>query len=443
MSPEKNIKRRDFIKVSAAAALGVAAGSTIESPAILGSQNPNDVIGVGIIGVGGRGMGLIREALNTPQIEFRGVCDIWDVRLKRGFENCKNPNCVTYTDYRSLLENKDIDAVIIGTPDHWHTPMVLAASDAGKDIYSEKCMGKTIEDGKAIRASIKKNGRVYQLGHQLRSREINHRAKEIIDSGALGKVTNVHIGHNRNKPQGTPWAWFIHRPEDVPPELTPDRLEWEKFLGPAPKRSWDPGRYLAWRCFWDYGTGLAGDMQSHALDLANQLLNAGIPEKAYATGSILYWKDGREVPDYWHSVFEWPSRDLTVMYTCDFTNSHRGSFGLFLGSEATMDFYSDIKVYAEPGSDRYKEFFDKLRKEQALSIPGQQRSIPPVYKYEKEDNLAVADHMQDFFDCIRSRNKTRCNEDVAFEEIATTIMSVTAFQQKRRVTWDPVREEVV
>ena len=443
MSEKKRLTRRNFLKngaiVSAAFALGNAAGI----PARITSRNPSDVIGVGIIGPGSRGLGLIREALNTPKIEFRGVCDIWDVRLKAGLESCGNQKAATYADYRGLLENPDIDSVIIGAPDHWHMRMAIDAAEAGKDIYSEKCMAHTIDEGKAIRKSIRDNERVYQLGHQLRSRKSSFQAKEIIDSGALGKVTYVTLNHSRNKPVGRKRGWFVPGPEDFPTDLTPERLDWNRFLGSAPKHPWAPERYLAWRCFWDYGTGLAGDMQSHVIDLTNQLLGMGIPEKAYSSGQITYWKDGREVPDIWHSVLEWPSRDLIIVYTCNFTNEREGSMCRFFGTEGTMEFYSDIKVFAEPLSHLYIDFFERIkagRIPRARTHPG---DAPPVYEYQEDDRLAVADHMQDFFDCIRTRGKTRCNEDVAFQEMATTAMSVASYRLNKAVGWDSAREEIV
>jgi predicted dehydrogenase len=321
--------------------------------------------------------------------------------------------------------------------------MAMDAASAGKDIYSEKCMARSIDEGKAIRKSIRDTGRIYQLGHQLRSRKSSFQAKEIIESGALGKVTYVTLNHSRNKPVGRKRGWFVPGPEDYPENLTPEHLDWERFLGSAPKRQWDPRRYLAWRCFWDYGTGLAGDMQSHVLDLTNQLLGMGIPEKAYSSGQITYWKDGREVPDIWHSVFEWPSRDLIIIYTCNFTNGRESSMCRFFGTEGTMEFYSDIKVYAEPLSHLYEDFFNKVKNGRIPRDRNQPGGVPPVHEYREVDSLAASDHMQDFFDCIRTRRKTRCNEDVAFQEIATTDMSVCSFRLNRAVGWDNLREGIV
>ncbi len=443
MNRKNPLNRRGFLKTGMLCSASLALSASTAARAFVHSKNPSDTIGVGIIGPGSRGLGLIGEALNTPKIEFRGVCDIWDVQLKKGLDICGNPKAAAYADYRALLDNPDIDAVIIGTPDHWHMKMVTDAATAGKDIYSEKCMARSVDEGKAIRKSIKENRRVYQLGHQLRSRKSSFQAKEIIESGALGKVTYVTLNHSRNKPVGRKRGWFVPGPEDFPADLTPEHLDWERWLGSAPKHPWAPERYLAWRCFWDYGTGLAGDMQSHVLDLTNQLLGMGIPEKAYSSGQITYWKDGREVPDIWHSVFEWPARDLIIIYTCNFTNEREGSMCRFFGTEGTMEFYSDIKVYAEPRSHLYADFWEDINsRRRSAGRPGSV-SVPPVFEYGEDDRLAVADHMQDFFDCIRTRGRTRCNEDVAFQEMATTDMSVRSYRLNRAVAWDDQREIIV
>lgn len=431
------ISRREFLKDTATAAAGV-----IGAPAILSASNPSDIIGIGQVGIGSRGKGLMREALATYKTQYRGVCEIYDARLQDALSKCQNPKAAAYRDYRYLLENKDIDAVIIGTPDHWHARIAVDALNAGKDVYVEKAMTKTLAEAKAIVKAVKENKRVFQLGHQGRSSAANMRAKEIYESGALGPVTYVRTFLNRNSVLGE-WRWYIDENHVPDPNCTPEHVDWETFLGTAPKRSFDPLRYLNWRCYWDYGTGLAGDLLSHAMDAVNQTMSLGIPKTCVATGGIYYWDDGRDVPDVWNATYDWPDRKLTVNYYAQCNNAHFGSSAHYMGKDAAMEVGDGIRVYPEVISPRYKQFIDEQRAKLPSGKRLNEKDIPPVYEENFGGNLAITTHMENFIDCVRSRGKCRCNEDIGFEEAVTVHMSVKAYNEKRMVTWNPVRQEIV
>ena len=443
MSTEHNISRREFLKNTSVVAATV--GTVFGAPAILEAKNPLEKIGIGVIGVGGRGLHLMQEAQKVPFVEIRAVNEIWDYRLNRAKENSGNPRVAAYNHYEDLLNDKNIDAVIIATPDHWHVPIALAAAEAGKHIYCEKGLTTTLDQAKALRNKIKQTDLVFQLGHNGRSSGTTLRAKQIYESGAIGKVTYVRTNHFRNTNEGE-WRWHLDENGNPPADCTPAHVDWKQFLGSAPERPFDPRRYLHWRCYWHYGTGIAGDLLSHAMDAVNFVLNLGIPHSCVTTGGIYYWDDDREVPDHWNAIYDWPDRELCVTYSCQFNNEHFGGATHYLGKDGTMDHSRGLRVYAEEISQRYENFFEKLRDKWGMkedeSFRG--KEIPPVYEWEDEDDdLAVSGHVQNFVDAIRMGITTRCDINAAFEEAVTLLMSVEAYRREKKVVWDAVKEEIV
>jgi predicted dehydrogenase len=208
-----------------------------------------------------------------------------------------------------------VDAVIIATPDHWHCPMVLDAAKARKDIYCEKGFSRTVEEAKRMRAAIKQAGIVFQLGHQARASSCALQAKELLATGILGPVTLVRTGRFMSSDPAHPmWRWYGYyhewnRPD--PAQVVKD-VDWERWLGSAPKRPWDQRRFFHWRCYWDYGTGQAGDLLSHELDFVQYLLGHGIPDTCSCAGLNALLKDDREVPDTWIATYQWEKLDRTA-----------------------------------------------------------------------------------------------------------------------------------
>ena len=386
------------------------------------------------------------EAVNASGAQVRGICDIYSGHLEKALSRVNNPNIKSYRDYTKMLENKDIDAIIIATPDHLHAQMTIDAAEAGKDIYVEKCMTRTIPEAKAVVIAVKRNKRVLQLGHGGRSSPTNIKAAEIYNSGRLGKVTLVRIWRSGNSNEGLWINYGGNRNYSIPPDSDSKYIDWNKFLGSAPKGTFDMNRYFHWRCYWDYGTGIAGDLLSHSFDQVNQIMRIGIPETCVATGGIYYWDDGREVPDVFNVIYDYPSKGLAVTWNSEFNNSYIGREMQFLGKNATLEsFGRGFRVFLEPYSDKNREILNKLREKRKEKGENTSRGEKiPAYTYSgKEEGLYYTNHMQNFIDCVQTRERTRCNEDDGFEEVVSCIMSVIAYKEKRMVKWDKVKQEVI
>ncbi len=485
MSLKTTHSRRIFLKNTAKGTAGLVLGSSISTFAarkkFSRKNSPNDTIGIGIIGPGGRGRGLlasigfvhpdakkrrsrsvetrsgVSEEFELPNLELRGACDVYEGNLNKTMEIAKasGSRATAYKDYRKLLENKDIDVVIIATPDHWHAPVTIDAANAGKDIYVEKCMTHNIPETKNLVKAVKVNKRILQLGHQGRQSEIYKRAKELVEQGTLGNITLVQTFTNRNTPNG---AWVYNIPDDASTKT----VDWGRYLGNAPWREFDPRRVFRWRLFWDYGTGLAGDLMTHEWDGVDHILNVGIPHSVVSSGGIYYYKDGRDVPDVWQVTMEYPERDLTVTYNATLANSHRRG-QLYMGSDATMNMTGGLNVYVDKNSKRYA---DKIRN-------GELKLLNPMLAFQAESGRKIEEitsatekwtidkgllytftsegrmvnttmlHLKEFLDCVRSRAKTSCNEDVGFNEAITAHMATQSYLQGRKITWNPKRKDIV
>ena len=313
--------------------------------------------------------------------------------------------------------------------------MVIDAANAGKDIYVEKCWTRTLPEAKAMLKTIKYNGTVMQLGHD-RSSAAGMIAAELIRNGALGEVTLVNTSTYRNRPRGKDeWRWYgayqnFERPEE---SMVEKNLDWKRFLGNAPYHPFSMERFWHWRCYWDYGTGISGDLLSHSFDFVQFILNMGIPHSCVTAGSINFLHDGRETPDTWHSIFEYPQQNLTLTYNSTFNSQQQTTHTAEIrGKDAYMWVdKDDYEIYVEE-QPRYQ---DELNPEKHL--------CKPYMKLNPQDAPELPTHMEDFFNCVRSRQKPKDNEDEAFIEAVTCIMSVEAYFRKRQVFWDPERQEIV
>ena len=277
--------RRDFLKTSAAAALS--------APAVLRAQNANSTLNIGWIGVGTRGYaGLEWLKKAVPQgVAVTAICDTYTGHLARAKDRIQTIYGITpktYNDYRDLLADKSIDAVFIMTPEHLHHDMTIAALRAGKNVYIEKPLAHTIEEGFDIVNEWKKSGKVVQVGTQNRSSSLYKKAKEMVEQGQIGDIHYVRAFWYRNSAPNDPaWRYVI------PPEANPENTDWPKFLGPAPKRAWDPQRYFQWRLYWDYSGGISTDLLVHQTDIVNFVLSKTVPQSCMASGGIYRWTDKR------------------------------------------------------------------------------------------------------------------------------------------------------
>lgn len=428
MKIKNETSRRDFLRTSAGIAFTIA-GSTALAPNILSAPAPSKVIGVGCIGLGTRGGDLINIVANIPDVKVVAVCDVYAPHRQKGIERSKNPDVKAYVDYRELLADKNVDAVVIATPDHWHCQMVTDAAKAGKDIYCEKGFSRTLDEAKLMRDVLKKTKVVFQLGHQARQATCALQAKELIARGILGPISLVRTGRFKaSDPRYPNWRWYGYygqweRPD---PEVVKKQVEWDLWLGPAPKIPWNERHFWHWRCYYAYGTGYCGDLLSHEMDFVQYLLGHGIPDTCVTTGQIALLKDDREVPDTWVASYEFEKLGRTVT---------------FIGSmNATA--LQPVELCGRDATLRFDGIAHDVSTFEIIPAPHTRNANLPK-GYERGKTPQQPNHMEDWINCIRTRGTPKCSVDEAFIEAATSLMSLEAQKRQRKVRWDPAKEEIV
>ena len=420
MNSDHSLSRKSFL------AMGVGV------PAVLSAAAPNDTIGIGHIGVGTRGGDLVKNVVKSQGAKIVAICDVYQPHIEKGVEYSNNPSAKRYTDYQELLADPNVDAVVIATPDHWHAQMLIDAAEAGKDIYMEKGWTRTVEEAKAMLAAVKRTGIVMQLGHQGRQFASAIQARELIENDYIGPVTMVRTGRCMNLPMETPiWRWYgyynkFDRPD---PEQVQRDLDWENWLGPAAKSPFSMEHFWHWRCYWPYGTGVAGDLLSHELDFVQSVLRHGIPDTCLSVGANNLLKDGREVPDTTNTIYQWEEQNRTVTFFSTMNSAEPGQPPELRGKFATMRF----NRIGQAASD-----FEIIGDRRAGKFDG-----GVIGKFDPSKTPPQPTHMQDFLNCVRDRRKPKCDEDEAFIESVTFIMSIVAYMEQRQVRWDPVRQKIV
>lgn len=316
--------RRTFLRSSTAL---LSAAAAQESRARAGA---NDRVNLAFIGFGKRGNELRRAFETLPDVNMVAVADLYDGYLQNAREVI-NDNIQTTKEYRAILDRKDVDAVAIATPEHWHLQMVLDAFSAGKDIYCEKPMTFAVEEGHLIMEAAKKSDRILQIGSQMKTSPVTAKAREIIKSGVLGKINFVLNNMGRNSMDG---AWQY----PIPPDASPQTVDWDRFLGHSPRMPWNRERFFHWRNYWEYSGGIATDLFVHTMTTLHEILDVKLPKSAVANGGNYRWFDGRTVPDMMIAVWEYPG-DFTISLGADLGSSKVGMVSrgtAFFGSEATM-----------------------------------------------------------------------------------------------------------
>ncbi len=451
---------------------------------------------VGVIGLGSRGEYLMRalgyahptwlESMKQASLEnssdrryqdflnqddlnivVTGICDVFDIRAENAMEAVKsdvNParrftEVKRYRNYKQMLDSPDVDAVIIATPEHWHAQMTLDAAKAGKHVYLEKPFSKTIPEAYEIRDTIRDTGVKFQLGHQGRQTDAYMMAREVVNRGILGKLSLVSVTTNRNDPNGA-WVYPIH------PEASPMNIDLRQFMGNTPRKppSVMMKRFFRWRLWYDYGTGLSGDLFTHEYDSINMILDLGIPKSAMASGGIYYYQDGREVPDVYQAVYEYPDRELTLMYSATLaSNTNRGK--LLMGHDAVLDLgqlhASAMSVTADSGSTRYKEKIENGIIDTSLPMftytPGSKgldavtsatekyfagRGLLYTYRDGKRYDTTHL-HILEWLEAIRNNGSTSCGAELGFQEAITAHMGTLSYREGRRVEWDHENDRLV
>ncbi len=401
--------RRNFIgNVATGIAGGLAPGR------VLGA---NKRIRLGVIGFGERGLQLTREAIACPDVEFAAAADVYTRRLDEakslGERDGASPVAV-HTDYRALLEDQSLDAVIIATPQHLHAEGFVAAMDAGRHVYQEKAMAFTVEHAKLMRSARERAPQcVVQVGHQACSSGQVADARSYFAGGAVGQVTAIHARMFRNSPAGKP-QWT--RP--VYPDMTAENVAWQRFLGEAPARDFDPDRLVNWRLFWDYSGGNVHENMSHQFAFWNKVMDLGIPVSATMTGGIYLWKDGREVPDTMSVSFELPN-EMQFRWDSGFGNNYPGVTEDVLGTHGTISRGQQIRYVPQ-----------RVNRPAGSELMGQTPTVPRA-------------HMQNFFDAIRNGGETACPFEAGYRVSIACHMAVESYLQQRTVRWDAVSEDII
>lgn len=430
--------RRDFLKTAAAVAAARPASS---------QGGANDKIRLAMIGVGTRGIYLLEQMQECPNTEIAIICDLYDSNLQRAQKTAFNKNALLTKDWEKTVASKDIDAVVIAAPDFWHAAMAVRAAQMKKHIYVEKGLCRTIEEAKAIRRAVRDNGVTLQLGHHQNSEPSYVRAREIFQSGKLGKTTLCRTYIDRTNPWPE-WKFYTRYDNQVvPADATPQSVDWDRFQRNASvKTAFDPERFFRWRCWWEYGTGIAGDLMSHQWDGVNLIVGMGIPEGVQTMGGLYFWTEDRVVPDQWHVMFEYPKKQMNVTFACSFHNRHHGTNTYILGRDATIEVAEGhCRLYSAEWKPDYGAKINagtKRAVQLGLDPALGSALVEPDYTWKRGENKMTT-HMRNWIDSIRGQDKPRCGMDRAFEEAVTIIMSVESYFKERKVKWDPVSEEIV
>jgi predicted dehydrogenase len=431
---ENSLNRRQFVQgaTRVGTALGLAgelAGRALAArPSKTGRViGANDRINIGSIGVGGRGSYLAREFAGigdrTGGCKIMAVCDVY---RKRARANAELHKCDMTLDYREILNRPDIDAVLIATPDHWHAKIALEAMDKGKDVYVEKPMCHTIEEAKQLSATVRETKRVLQVGSQTTTADQWHKAKKAIADGMIGEMIMSQGSYHRNSVEGE-WNYKID-PEAGPDASGDNYIDWKTWLGPATKRPYDADRFFRFRKYWDYSGGIATDLFFHVVAPLNICwLEPQFPYRVTASGGKYVFKDDREVPDTFNVMADF-SKGHTLVLSSSMANSQHIP-GSIRGHAGTI-------IMVEHGQFEGKTEYITVRPERKV--------IDEAYKSkwgDKEFQIKVDEkprwaHMQNFLDCVRSREKPTLDVDTAFRAQVTITMSVMAYREGRVLYWD-------
>lgn len=411
----QELSRRSFAKAALAAA-----------PAVLPALGANNKVTMGWIGSGGRGYYLLQRSYagNKSAVNVTAVCDTYAPNLARGKDlvaTTQGTTPKTYVDYKELLADKTIDAVVIATPEHLHHRMLLDALAAGKHVYVEKPLAHTMEECFEIMKAGAKSKSIVQVGTQNRSNSLYQMARTMIAQGVIGDCHYVRAFWYRNALPSGAGAWRY----PIPAEATAQNADWQRFLGPAQKREFDKERYFQWRLYWDYSSGIATDLMVHQTDVTAYVLNRSFPASLVASGGINRWveNDNREVPDTWSVLIDYPDR-LHVNYSCYLGNAKFGYGEQFCGNEGTIEVInrSTLNYYPEVFTPGMKEEV-KDRKELTITIP-------------RNDNLAVEAHLRNWINSIYGFERPIAPLQAGYEAAVIGLLSVVAYKQGRKVLWD-------
>ena len=425
------LNRRNFLKAAA-----IAAG-----PAVISAQGANDKVNIGWIGVGTRGYAGL-DWLHTAaanEVQITAICDTYQGYIARAQDRLQTiwgAKAKTHVDYRELLADKSIDAVYIMTPEHLHHDMTIAALKAGKHVYIEKPLAHTIEEGFDIIKAWEQSKKIVQVGTQNRSSSLYKKAKELIQQGMVGDVHFVRAFWYRNGlPSEPSWRYVI------PAEATPQNTDWNRFLGSATKRAWDPHRYFQWRLYWDYSGGISTDLLVHQTDIVNFMLGKTVPKSCMASGGIYRWTDpadDRDVPDCLSAVYDYSDK-MQLNYSCYLGNEFFGYGEEIMGNEGTIRVMNREDLYFEPESYNSRRANapnrapEAIKARAAIHINGQQ-------EYKERDG--AINHFRNFIQSVLGKEQVIAPPTVGQQAAISGHMATLSLKNQKKTVWDEAAQKV-
>ena len=384
-----------------------------------------------------------RSSTATGLTKIVAACDCYDGRLTH-MQEIYGSQIFTTRHYQEILDRKDIDAVIIGTPDHWHSKISIAAMNAGKDVYCEKPMVQHIDDGTPVVEAQRATNRIMQVGSQRVSSVVYKKAKELFQAGAIGKLNMVEAWWDRNSATG---AWEYA----VPPDANTDTCDWDTFQGRAPKTDWDANRFFRWRCYRDYGTGVAGDLFVHLFSGLHFITGAIGPTRVFATGGIRFWNDGRDVPDLLIGLYDYPETAahpaFNLVLRVNFESGAQESSGFrFTGSDGIMTVSDSVTVTnAPPETEPGYTIGTFAASEQEAFLKAYHTRYPQTKSLNTSKEMAYhappkysdhVDHHTNFAMAVRSRKPLIEDPLFGFRAAGPALLSNISYFENRVVEWD-------
>jgi predicted dehydrogenase len=394
------LSRRTFLGTSAAA---------LAAPAFA-AQGANNRINVGLIGTGGRCRHLVQSLVKIANVRVTALCDVYEPNLELT-QKLLDGKVATTRSHRELLARKDVDAVLIATPDHWHAPMTGEACAAGKDVYVEKPLTHNLAEGRSVIEAQNKHKRIVQVGTQQRSMPHLIKARELVRSGRIGRVHKVRMTWNRN----------TDRVRRGPQGVDPKRLDWKAFVGSARQQDFDEYRYRHWRWFWDFGNGIFADLMVHWIDVAHWFLNLEHPVRGVSVGEHYTSRGVWETPDTVQTLLTYPG-EIQAHFEGTFCNARNGAMIEFMGTEATL--YADrgrFEIHPEPRSKQKAE-------EQILGKGNRGRDF-----YETPDGELL--HLRDWVESIRTRNRPSAPAEAGVSAAAAAHLANQALRKNQVAVW--------
>ncbi len=457
MSDRSQKSRRSFIKKAIGSAIITGVPSSIialpdDYVETLSSPKHfmvNDQVNVAVIGMGIMGFSNAKTSSQVPGVKLVAACDLYTGRLDHAREVYGKDLSVT-KDYREILDRKDIDAVIIATSDHWHDRISIEALNKGKHVYCEKPMVHKLEEGAEVIATQKKTGKVMQIGSQRVSSIVTEKTREIYESGVIGQLVLVETWNDR---QGGNGAWQY----SIPTDANAGTVDWDRFIGDAPKVAYDPVRFFRWRNYQDYGTGIAGDLFVHLFSGLHAVTGSKGPNRIYATGGLRFWKDGRDVPDIITGLYDYPATDkhpaFTLQMRVNFVDGGGGGERLRLvGTDGVITMgWGEVKVTLKKtskapgygGWDSFSTFtvaqqkdYEKWYKAQYPNVIKEEAKSGPEFQAPK-DYSANLDHHINFYKGIREKSVIKEDALFGMRAAGPALASNKSVFEKKIIMWDP------